>query len=228
MTEGSSLDDLALFFSQFSTLFYKRKEVIFQVGDAPGNIFYVKTGFARVYRISEDGEELTLAILKPKDIFPLAWGTESVSFDYFLEAIIPLEVCRVPRDKFMSFIKERPDIFYELMMFMSERLAGLMTRIEYLTRGHAYTKVATAVLACASRFGEKRGSDVVISLPLTHRDIATLVGITRETTCLEMKKLEKKGLITQRKHLLVVKDIERLGKESLLHNETAGVLNNSL
>lgn len=228
MAAEDLLQKLDMFFSGFPPLSCKRREVIFQVGDAPDNIFYVQSGYARVYRISENGEELTLAILKPHDLFPPAWGTDNTAFSYYLEAITPLELARVPREKFVEFVRSNPGMFYELMVFMSMRLAGMMTRIEYLVRGHAYTKVATAVLACAKRFGELRGSDMIITLPLTHRDIATLVGITRETTCLEMKKLEKKGLISQKKHVLVVKDMDKLEQESLLHEESAWLLNNSL
>lgn len=74
----------------------------------------------------------------------------------------------------------------------------------------AFEKVTSSLLICAQSFGEKHGSNVVLTLPLTHRDIATLSGLTRETTCLEMKKLEKKGLIEKMGRFLVIRDVNRL------------------
>lgn len=216
------------FFTRFSPLSFEKRSIILQAGDEFTQIFYIKSGFVRAYRISEQGEELTLAILKPHDLFPIAWGDSGASFECFLEAITPVSLWRVSRSQFMEFLGNHPDVFYKLVSSMSRRLGGLMARIGYLVTGHAYTKVAAAVLACARRFGEARGDNIVIGLPLTHKDIATLVGITRETACLEMKKLERKGLITHEKRVLVVRDVAGLEDESLIGIEERFLLNNSL
>jgi CRP-like cAMP-binding protein len=42
---------------------------------------------------------------------------------------------------------------------------------------------------------------------LTHHDIATLVGITRETTPLEMKKLEKQEFLGRSGRLHLIKNV---------------------
>ncbi len=216
------------FFAQFSPISYGKKGIILQEGDHTPHIFYVKSGFVRAYRISEQGEELTIAILKPRDLFPIAWGDNGVSFECFLEAVTPVSLWRIPRGRFMEFLNTHPAVFNSLVSSMSLRLGGLLTRIEYLVTGHANTKVAAAVLACARRFGSERGDRIVVDLPLTHKDIATLVGITRETACLEMKKLERKGLITHEKRVLIVRDIEGLENESLVSEGERLLLNSSL
>lgn len=215
-------------FAQSSSISYRKKEIILQEGDHPTHIFYIKSGFVRAYRISEQGEELTIAILKPHDLFPIAWGDSGSLFECFLEAITPVSLWRVSRDQFMEFLGANPEVYNKLVSSMSRRLGGLLTRIEYLATGHANTKVAAAVLACARRFGSERGDRIIIDLPLTHKDIATLVGITRETACLEMKKLERKGLITHEKRVLVVRDIEGLENESLVSEGERFLLNSSL
>lgn len=216
------------FFIRFNLLSYAKKDIILQAGDDLTHIFYIKSGFVRVYRISKQGEELTLAILKPYDLFPIAWGDNGAPFECFLEAVTPVSLWRVSRNQFMEFLSTHPVVFNKLVSSMSRRLGGLLTRIEYLVTGHACTKVAAAVLACARRFGSERGDRIVIDLPLTHKDIATIVGITRETACLEMKKLERKGLIAHEKRVIVVRDVEGLENESLISAEERFLLNNSL
>src|SRR3990167_968447 len=221
-------EELEGFFAQFNPVSYEKKGIILQVDDHLAHIFYIKIGFVRAYRISEQGEELTIAILKPYDLFPIAWGDNGVPFECFLEAITPVSLWRIPRSRFMEFLNTHPAVFNKLVSSMSLRLGGLLTRIEYLVTGHANTKVATAVLACARRFGSKRGDRIVVDLPLTHKDIATLVGITRETACLEMKKLDRKGLISHEKRVLVVRDVEGLENESLVSEGERLLLNSSL
>lgn len=207
---------LEIFFSRCKTIRYKKKDIILYADDIPTNIFYIQSGYVRVYRISQQGEELTLTILKPDDFFPIWWTAVNSFNPYYFEAITPIEVRKAPQSEFRKFIREYPDIFYELANWMQVKFGGLLTRMEYLIFSNAYTKVAATILGCANRFGTKKGQDVVVNLPLTHKDIANLAGITRETTCLEMKKLEKKGLIAHQGRLLVIRDIKKLGTESLL------------
>ncbi len=191
-------------------------------------VYFVKSGYIRVYRVSEDGEELTLVILKPGDLFPFVWSENDLPNHYYLEALTPVDVLKVPKEKFLSFLESQPRLTYELTSYLLVRFGGLLTRMEYLIFGNAYTKVAATLLVCAKSFGEQQGNQVMVNLPLTHKDIATMVGITRETTCLEMKKLERQGLISHQGRYFIIKDLQGLEHESLLDEEQDSFLNHSL
>lgn len=210
---------LNTFFSQFKPIQYKKRTLILHADEVLSNIFFIKNGYIRVYKISEQGEELTLAILKPNDLFPFTYGIHNLPNSYYLEALTPIELWRIPQDTFVSFLQSQPDIFEELTNRILIRFGGLLTRMEYLVFGNAYTKVASIVLICAKQFGEKKEGLIIIPLPLTHKDIATLVGITRETACLEMKKLEKEGIISHQGRNLVVNNIDLLESISLLEGQ---------
>jgi len=219
---------LNLFFQNYKLTSYRKRDLILHANDASSSVFYIKNGYVRVYRISEQGEELTLTILKPKDFFPLTYGIHAITNPYYLEAITPLELWKAPQDKFLDYIKNHPDILYELTSRILVRFDGVLSRIEYLVFSNAYTKVAATLLVCAKRFGEKIGNDIVVKVPLTHRDIATLVGITRETTSLEMKKLEKQGFLGRNGKLFVVKNLRRLEQEILLTSQEDSPITYSL
>jgi CRP-like cAMP-binding protein len=214
------------FFHRYTHLFFKRKEMILRSDDAKSNIYYIKNGYVRAYRISENGEELTLLILKPGDFFPMTYGLNNLPNIYYLEALTPLETWRAPQDKFLLFLKSSPEVFFELSTRIMDRFDGLLARMEYIVWSKAYTKIAATLLICARRFGEKNGTDVIVQVPLTHKDIATLVGLTRETTSIEMKKLEKKGLVKRKGKLLIVRDMKQLEAESLLNRQEELLINN--
>ncbi len=216
MSETAFFEKLDSFFKHAKLFTYKKRALILHPNDTPSSVFYIKSGYLRVYRISEDGEELTLTILKPKDFFPLTYGISNPINYYYLEAITPLELWRLPHEQFLHFIKNNPDVLYELTTRILIRFDGVLTRMEYLVFSNAFIKVVTTLLICAKRFGEKVGNDIIVKVPLTHRDIATLVGITRETTSLEMKKLEKLGFLGRVGRLFVLKDVKKLEEEILL------------
>lgn len=228
MIDESNIESLTVFFRGFKAQHFNKRDLVAADQEVGKKVFFIKEGYVRVYRISEQGEELTLTILKPFDLFPITWGQNSTLDNCYLEAVTTLDVWIVPREEFFNYIKANPIMFNRLTSYISMRLNSLLTRMEYLVFGTAYTKVASTILLCAKRFGAIRGADVIVDLPLTHKDISTLVGITRETTCLEMKKLERKGLISHYGRLLVIKNMKRLEEESMLNSEPEMLLNNSL
>jgi CRP/FNR family transcriptional regulator, cyclic AMP receptor protein len=216
------------FFKQFAPLQYKKGDILLRIDDVPSHVFYIKKGYVRAYRISEQGDELTLLLLKENDFFPFCIGNMHIPANSYLEALTSLEVWSAPLANFEEFIKENPDVYYELSNSIFAKYLGLLTRMEYLVWSRAYIKVAATLLTCAKRFGEPQGNDTILRIPLTHKDIATLVGITRETASLEMKKLERKGIISRFGRLFVIKDMKQLEREALLHNEQDVLLRNFL
>lgn len=228
MIQAVNYSQLSDFFKDSKVTTFKRRDMIMRPDENTNDIIYIQEGFVRAYRISEKGEELTFVILKKGDFFPFTFGSGAIHNSYYLEAITQVEILRTSKDRFLEFIRENPDIYYELTNNILARVDGLLTRMEHLVFGTAYTKIATTLLMCAKRFGEQNGSEVIVRVPLTHQDIATLVGITRETTSLEMKKLEKKGILRRQRKLIVIKNIHLLEKEALVEENEPQVFYNSL
>lgn len=216
MAGKSPLKKLEDFFAQFQAIRYKKGETIVHAYDTPPGVFYLKNGYVRIYSISEEGKELTLIIFKPEDFFPITWAISGLPNTYSSEAITQTLVFRAPKANFQTFIKRNPDVFYELTTRMLVRLRGLMTRMEYMTFGSAYQKVASILAICAERFSRRKGKNIIIQVPLGHKDIANLIGLTRETTSIEMKKLENKKIIEHDNHLLVIKNLKKLKEEARL------------
>jgi CRP/FNR family transcriptional regulator len=79
--------------------------------------------------------------------------------------------------------------------------------MELLKLGNAFQNVAYIVGLCADQFGTKNGDMVTIDLPLAHKDIASMVGLTRETVSLEMKKMEQLGVIAYKRNNITIKDM---------------------
>ncbi|MDP3987877.1 MAG: Crp/Fnr family transcriptional regulator [Candidatus Levybacteria bacterium] len=215
---------LEKFFVQFQTLHYKKHENILRSDETPRGVFYLKKGYVRDYTISKDGEELTLIIFKPGDIFPLRWALNNQIPNHYFEASTNVEIFRAPKDKFTEFIKSNPDVLYVLTQKISVRLGGLLERMEYMVFGDAYVRVCSILVILWQRFGEadsikidgKKKDVKFIKVPLTHKDVANLLGVTRETVSIEIEKLKKKGIVDHKSHIFFIKNLRKLEKESML------------
>lgn len=215
MISDISTEKLDAFFKQFKTLQYKKKAMILHSNDTSSSVFFIKLGYIRVFRISEEGEELTLTILKKGDFFPLTYGFNNNKNNYYLESITPLEIWKAPQETFLKFVRSEPDLFFELTDQLIVRFDGVLARMEYLVFCNAYTKVVATLLMCAKGLGEEKEGEIIVKVPLTHKDIATMIGITRETTSLEMKKLERKGLLRRNGGFLIINNYELLEHEAM-------------
>lgn len=207
---------LKLFFEKHGVISYKKREIILHAEDTPSGVFYVKKGCVKLYALSKEGEELDLILFKAGNIFPLMWSINNTPNKYHLEAMTNVEMWRVPRENFLEFIKSNPDVLFELFTRLLFRFGGLLERMEHLVFGNAYQKAASILLILSQRFGKKINGEIVIQIPLAHKDIASLLGITRETATLELGKLERKGLIKITSKIITIKNPDKLKSESLL------------
>jgi CRP/FNR family transcriptional regulator len=213
--EKKPVSKLGLFFSNFRSLNYKKGEVIIRPEDTPPGVFYINRGYVRLYALSESGQELNLIIFQPGDFFPMIWAFNDHALTQYCEAMTPLEVSRAPKEDFREFARKNPEVVWDVTVKILTRLRGLLERMEYMVFGNAYQKVASILVICAERFGFRKGNSIMIKVPLTHRDIASLIGLTRETTSVEIKKLEKLGVILKKGGHFRVKNLDRLKDEAI-------------
>lgn len=197
---------------------YKKRDTFLYAGDIPQGAHYVVKGYARLYTVSTDGKELTLVIYGPGEVFPVVWTVKGAPSIYYFESLTNLDLLRVPREDIVAFLHKNIDVFHEFTRGITSRFQITLKRMEYLAFGNSHAKIASILMIFAEQYGIREKGYVIIRIPLTHRDIAALVGLTRETVSLEIKKLEKKGYIGKHKTMYVVKDYAGLREESLLED----------
>ena len=209
----NKFEEFDTFYTQFTTRHYKKGEMLIRADDDPQGIFCLTKGYVRQYSISKTGLELTLHILKPISYFPMVWAINGTPNVYFFEALTAIEVGRAPRDQVVSFIKDKPVVIFDLMSKLLEDYAETLTRIEHLVFSDAYRRVISVLLYIAKHFGNEHANGIIVKHRFTQQDIATLVGVARETASNEMVKLEKKGLITYVDHSILFENIKKLNSE---------------
>ena len=204
------------FFSGYKKLTFKKGETIIRPEDEAYSVYYLKKGYARLYALSQNAQELTFIIYKPGDFFPLIPAINNVTNEYYTEAMTPIEVYQVPVNEFRNLVENNSGFLLELTNRLLSRFGGLLTRMKYSLFGNAKNKVAAILLICAERFGIADKNSIVIQIPLTHQDIANLLGVARETVSIEMKKLQDAGLIDYRNKCPLVKNLQKLQDHSML------------
>jgi len=204
------------FFAKFnSTQKFKKNQLIFGPGAEPSGVFYIKTGFVRLYTISESGKEITFNIFKPGAYFSMIWALNDAPNIYFYESLTDVSLLKAPKNEVVKYVENNPGFLYDLTKRTLNGLDGVTKLMEALLTGNAYQQVASVLLVLTRRFGKNgKGNEIIIDLPLTHRIIGTLAALSRESTSLELEKLTKAKIISQKDHLIVIKDLKKLEEKS--------------
>lgn len=204
------------FFAQFhSSKTYKKGEIIIRPGENPNDVFYVKEGFVSLYSTTVNGQEIIFNIYKPKTFFPLMLAIGETPNIFYYEAITKVDILKAPKQQLIEYLKKQPERLYELSKRMIIGLDGISQLMQILLFEDARSKVATIFKMLAKRFGKKQKNKIILDIPLTHKLIASLAGLARETTSLEIKKLENNGIISQEKHLFSINKPDELKKYTL-------------
>lgn len=209
-TVNKKLED---FFTQFPLKKFKKGEILIHANQNPAGIFYIASGNIKQYAISNDGNEQILTIFKPHAFFPMVWAINNTPNTYFFEAMSDVRVHIAPKDAVLSFIENNNDVLYDLLSRLYKGMTGMLQRIENLLGASAYHKVIFTILNTASRFGEKNNISSSVILHTTHKEISGFSGLTKETISRESRKLQEKGLIENRNHMILINDIRKLEAE---------------
>ncbi len=202
--------NLRSFFFHKKPLIFKKNSIALHQGSSPQGVYYLERGYIKDSVLSVSGQEFTLFVFRPGDIFPYNWVFNGIPNDHSFTAVTECTVFIKPKEEFLQFIKNNPPIHFELTQNILIRMRGVMQRLEQLALGNAEIKVASIFIILAERFGRVHSGVVHIQLPISHKDIAEFVGITRETASIEINKLEKKGILKRSSKYYVVKRIRAL------------------
>lgn len=209
----------SLFLERGKQLIYKNGEIILRPDDTPSGVYYIEKGFVKVYSITQDGDEKLHIIYKSNQIFPLMWALEDVHKDVYYEALGSIKVTRISKEIFKQFIEANPYALKDIIGRLVLHFNIFVDRVDNLEITKAYPRLVACLFSLANRFGRKSKKGVIIDIPIAQKDIANSINMSRETASREIEKLEKKGLISYKNHLIFIKNIKNLEGELFEHYE---------
>lgn len=188
----------------------KKNEPIFLPGDPSREVYLLKTGRVKISRITENGKELTMALLKPGNIFGELEALDGTPRDTLAEALDDTVLCLIPRDPFLVMLKSKPDLSFRLTKIIGFRLRRIESRIEELVYKDVPTRVAHVLIEMARDFGTQDDKGTRIGIRLTHQEIANLIGSTRETVTATLGDLRRQGFLEFDNRSILITNLDRL------------------
>lgn len=122
------------------------------------------------------------------------------------QAMRECTIAVLPLPRFQESMVKNPSFNEAVLSQMLQRLFELQNIYEEMVFRNIPQRVASVLLKIVENFGVETDEGITIDFKVTHQDLADLVGATRENVTMALNQLTRKGIITKRRFLIVIKD----------------------
>ncbi|MBA3994508.1 MAG: hypothetical protein C0469_13350 [Cyanobacteria bacterium DS2.3.42] len=157
-----------------------KHHMVFSPGAPSEAIYFIEKGRVRLTRLSPEGKTVILALLGPGDLIGEA-SWEAGEHDSYAETLEESRIYQISREAFQNFIRENPEFGLRLIQIIGGRLKQAQARIEDLVFRQVPSRVARLLVTLAEQHGKVTPNGIRVEFPLTHQEIADLVGSSRVT-----------------------------------------------
>jgi CRP/FNR family transcriptional regulator, cyclic AMP receptor protein len=193
---------------QFLT--YKRDQFIYIPDDSATHIYMIVNGRVKIGHYLENGEEVLTAILTKGEIFgELAMAGEEKRRD-FAQVMEEATICPLTTTELKDLMLADKELSFKILKLIGLRIMKLERKLELLVFKDARTRVIEFLKDAAAWKGKKVGFETMIQTHLTHKDIASLTGTSRQTVTTILNDLKEKNLINFNRKQILIRDLERL------------------
>ncbi|MFB6355853.1 MAG: Crp/Fnr family transcriptional regulator [bacterium] len=187
---------------------------IYFPGDPSDMIYILKKGRVKISRETPDGKRITLAFLEPGEIFGELAVAGEEERTTMAEATEDSLICAAPKDKFMDFLSDNPELALEVSKVIGDRRRKIESKIENLIFKDARGRLAQILRELFNEHSDNGEQEATPEISFSHQDIADLTGLTRPTTTNLLNEFEEQGIIELNRRKIILHNPVKLKQRS--------------
>ncbi len=186
---------------------YKKGEFIYFSNDTADLVYFIHEGAVKIAGYSPGGDEIIKAVLHHGEVFGemVMYGEEKRSD--FAQAVENTELCMLSCEQVADMMVDMSSFRVFLHRLIGQRVIYTQRRLESLLFKDARTRIGEYVLEQAIAHGRKTlDGALVLRNYLTHQEIASFTGTSRQTVTTVMNEFRESGVLEfDRKRIIVRK-----------------------
>ncbi len=188
----------------------KKGELIFHEGDEAKGFFVLRRGMVKVFKMSEEGREQTLHIMRPGGTFAEATIFMGENFPASAEALLDSTLIMIRKDPFLEILSKRPQVGLRMLGSMSLWLKRLTELIESLSIRTVQARLALYLLGEVEASGREARPGAELTLDMPKKELAVQLGMAGETLSRVLRTFREKGIVAGQGRKLRLLDPGRL------------------
>lgn len=208
LLEELPMEDLQMVDAMAPMSSIKKGTLIISPDTENKSLYFLKQGRVRLFKVNEEGKQLTIGLLGKGNIFGETETFSTGSGAAYVEAIDDALVCILGKQDFEMLLMKRPKVALRMVSILTQRIRESEEMLENLAFRDVRYRLLYLLSKLVKSFGQNNpiesDSYTKLDLHLSHQELANMIGATRESVSVTLSQLVKEGIvITGRKEIAV-------------------------
>ncbi|WP_245631981.1 Crp/Fnr family transcriptional regulator [Edaphobacter aggregans] len=169
--------------------------IFFQEEDPSDHVAVLCDGQVKLSCTSAEGKTLILKIAGPGDVLGLGAAIAGSPYEVTAEAIQPTLVKNIRRDDFIAFLERHGEASMHATRSLSDEYKAAFDEARRLALSPSAAGRLASVLLQWGRSACCGKPEIKFTMALTHEELASLAGTSRETVTRVLSRLQRENLI---------------------------------
>jgi CRP/FNR family transcriptional regulator, polysaccharide utilization system transcription regulator len=190
---------------------YKRGDILYQEGNRISGFYCINSGIIKVFKTGLDGKEQIIRFAKKGDIIAYRSVLSNELACTSAKVIEDCNVCFIPSEILISFIKTNPNFALELVKLACHELGEANSFITDIAQKTVRERLAEVLLFLVNDFG--LDNQQFLNISLTREELANIVGTATESVIRLLSEFKSDKLVElngRRIKILNTKGLEKI------------------
>jgi CRP/FNR family transcriptional regulator, cyclic AMP receptor protein len=191
----------------------KKGEYVYMADQHADKIYFIDEGKIKIGSNSENGKEITKALLGKGEVFG---EMAMVGIEFRTDFAIAMEdsvVCTILVNEMKSLMKVDNELSLFFMKMMGSKVMEMEHRLESLVFMDSRSRIVEYLVELTEKKGQRVGYEWVVRNFITHQEIANYTATSRQTVTTILNELRDADKITFNRKRLLVRDLDKLKSE---------------
>lgn len=187
-----------------------RGEFIYLPGDRAESVYIVRQGRVKLSVLSESGKEIAIDIIQRGEIFgEFALVDESLRSN-MTQALDDIVMWVFSKRDFTHLLTSEPKLALSYIRLVGDRRRRMEKKLSDITSKAVSARICELLHELSTNAFEVESAANDYLVPLTHHDVASLIGAARQTTTTVLNDLERRAIIELGRGWIRVKRLKEL------------------
>lgn len=171
---------------------FAKGTVLFAEGEKSCCLYSLTSGLVKITSITPDGHEQIVGLSTPGKLLVGLQSITSERYEYTAIAESDVYACKIRHRGLLRAVRKKGDIAMRLVAALNAQLAHSRALMQVMGQKCAAAKIASFIQLVVPSASHDRKR---FTLPFSRREIANLLGLSEETVCRQMARMNRRGIL---------------------------------
>ncbi len=206
-------DEIRLLESESKTRDFRRGEPIYLPNESADGVMLVTRGRVKICHVTPEGKQSILNFVDSGELFGELSLFGNLPRQEFAEAIESSTLVLIPKSAMLRLMARHPHVNIGITKLIGTRRQRIERRLRNLLFHSNRERVVHLLIEMAEKYGQRNPEGIELCVKLSHQEMASIIGSTRETVTVMLGQLQNEGIIQVNRRRITIVDLNKLSAE---------------